>query len=379
MKSKAPHSPVKPQLIDLEAENITLDDVERAAEPPPSPEPPPLPPFKPAKSSRGSAKWLVLALLAGALGGAWIYKDLLSSYMPSNEILAAKSRIGMLEAQARTLAEQLAAVEGKSDQMNIKIGTVVADVQGVADKTASFDTRLAAAEAGTKSLKENIEKLKSAPIAIPSTNGAPVDSSALAVLAQRVDTLEKDVGALRTASTPTDQQAVATTLSQSLSDLKAKIAAGAAYREELDRITRMVPAAAGLDTLASHADQGLPTPQGLAKELTDLIPLLPKPEIDVIVPDNSSTEGFWKMLKGLVTIRRIGETDWPGLAAQCAALADSGDLAQAIEKIDKAEGTMPSAISSWRERAAARILLQASLEQTSKAVLRQVTSMGATP
>ena len=84
-------------------------------------------------------------------------------------------------------------------------------------------------------------------------------------------------------------------------------------------------------------------------------------------------------MKGLITIRRIGEADWPGLAAQCAALADSGDLAQAIEKIDRAEGAKPSAPSAWRDRAAARMALEAAMEETSRAVLRQITSMGATP
>ena len=99
----------------------------------------------------------------------------------------------------------------------------------------------------------------------------------------------------------------------------------------------------------------------------------------MISPDGSYTDGFWKMMKGLITIRRIGEADWPSLAAQCAALADTGDLPQAIEKIDNAEGAKPSALSGWRDRAAARISLEAAVEETSRAVLRQITSMGTTP
>ena len=57
-----------------------------------------------------------------------------------------------------------------------------------------------------------------------------MDNSAVAALAQRLDALEKDVASLKTVSTPTDQTAATATLSQSLSDLKAKIAAGASYR-----------------------------------------------------------------------------------------------------------------------------------------------------
>jgi hypothetical protein len=206
-----------------------------------------------------------------------------------------------------------------------------------------------------------------------------VDPSALAVLAQRLDALEKDVASLKTVSAPSDQSAATATLSQSLSDLKAKIAAGASYRAELERISRMVPAAAGLDTLSANANEGLPTAVGLAAELTGLIPLLPRPEIALPSSENSYLDSFWDAMKSVITIRRIGETDWQDLAAKCAALAESGDLAQAIEKIDAAEGAKPSALSGWRDRAAARIALEAALEDTSQAVLRQITSMGATP
>ena len=190
----------------------------------------------------------------------------------------------------------------------------------------------------------------------------------MAALAQRLDAVEKDVASLKTVSTPSDQSAATATLSQSLSDLKAKIAAGAPYHDELDRISRMVPAAAGLDTLSSHANEGLPTAAGLAAELTSLIPLLPKQEIELPSSENSYLDSFWNAMKSVITIRRIGETDWPDLAAKCAALAESGDLAQAIEKIDKAEGAKPSALTGWRDRAAARIALEAALEETSQAV-----------
>ncbi len=164
-----------------------------------------------------------------------------------------------------------------------------------------------------------------------------------------------------------------------MSDLKAKIASGASYSVELERISRMVPAAAGLDTLSANANEGLPTAAGLAAELTSLIPLLPKQETELPSSENSYLDSFWDAMKGVITVRRIGETDWPDLAAKCAALAESGDLAQAIERIDKAEGAKPASLSGWRERAAKRIALEAALEETSAAVLRQITSMGATP
>jgi hypothetical protein len=372
MTNKNPEPPIKPQVIDLDAEDIVVEDTIVEDANTPSPPPPSAPPKKPVTST----KWLVVALLGGAAIGAWVYKDFLSGYLPSDQLAAAQSRIDTLEAQTKTLAEQVAAISAASDQLKSQVGSFATDIHGVTDTTAGYESRIAATEAVAKATKAEIEKLK---LGAPSSGGTTVEGSALAVLAQRLDALEKDVASLKTVSAPTDQSAATAALTQSLADLKAKIAGGAPYRDELDRVSRMVPAAAGLDTLAAHAAEGLPTASGLAKELADIIPLLPKPEFAVITPDGSYTDGFWKMMRGLITIRKIGEADWPSLAAQCAALAESGDLVQAIEKIDRAEGAKPSAISGWRDRATARISLEAAMEETSKAVLRQITSMGATP
>jgi hypothetical protein len=368
MNSEVPESPVKPQVIDLDAEDVIVDtDDTQGSAPPPTPAP---------RSSHFPTTWVIAALLAGVAIGAWAYKDLLSSYLPSNELVAARSRIDTLEAQTKTLSEQVAAISAASGQLKSQMGSLATDVQSMTDNSGTYDSRLTAAEATVAATKAEIAKLKSVPAP---TSATPVDGGTLAVLAGRLDALEKDVASLKAAGGPSDQSQSTATLSQSLADLKAKIASGASYRDELDRVSRMVPAAAGLEILTANASEGLPTAQGLAKELTDLIPLLPKPEIDVIDPNGSYTDGFWKMLRGLITIRRIGEADWPSLAAQCAALADSGDLAQAIEKIDRAEGAKPSAISTWRDRAAARIAQEAAMEETSKAVLRQITSMGNAP
>ena len=376
MINDTPESPLKPQVIDLEAEDVIVEGENAPSAPPP--------PVTPRKSIPSSAL-LAIAVLGAAVVGAWIYKDILSSYLPSNELIAAQARIDALEAQSKTLGEQLAAISGASDQLKNEIQSVSEKTSAAQNTGAALEARIASTEAATKSVKAELEKLKTvavpnATVAAPNaTTGAAVDSGALAALAQRLDAVEKDVASLKTVSAPADHTTATATLSQSLSDLKAKIASGASYRDELERISRMVPAAAGLDTLTSNANEGLPTAAGLAAELTALIPLLPKPEIELPSSDNSYLDSFWNAMKSVITIRRIGDTDWPDLAAKCAALAESGDLAQAVEKIDKAEGSKPVALSNWRDRAAARIVLETALKEISQAVLRQITSMGANP
>jgi hypothetical protein len=375
MKKEKPESPVKPQVIDLDVEEVTVEEtIPDASE---APQPPPPPEREPVRKKTSSVTLPIIALLAGTAIGGWLYKDVLASYLPSNEMQSAKNSIETLQAQNKTLAEQVAAISAASDDMKTKLGSLSSELQSSAGANSSFESRITAAEAATKSAQAEIEKLKSRPSG--GTTVTAADSGALASLAQRLDALEKDVASLKTTAKPAGQSAMATTLSQSLADLKAKIASGASYRAEFDRISRMVPAAAGLETLGAHADEGLPAPQGLAKELTDLIPLLPKPETQTTAPDASYLSGFWNMMSGLVTIRKIGEADWPALASQCAALAESGDLSQAIAKIDTAEGVKPVAISNWRDRAAARIALEKAVDDTAQAVARQVTSLGATP
>ena len=203
-------------------------------------------------------------MLGGVVAGGWFYKDVLSSYLPSNELVTAQARIDALEAQTKTLGEQLASIAGASDQLKTEIQSATEKSSAAQNASAALETRIASIEAAAKSAKAELEKLKSAP-ATGGTTSTPVDSSALATLAQRLDALEKDVASLKTVSTPGDQTAATATLSQSLSDLKAKIAAGASYRAELERISRMVPAAAGLDTLSANANEGLPTAAGLGR------------------------------------------------------------------------------------------------------------------
>ncbi len=373
MTTDAPDSPIKPQVIDLQAEDITVED-----ETPPSPPPPPP---SAARTSRTPIAFYALAALAGALGGGWLYKDVLASYLPSNEMVAARDRIDALESQAKTLTDQLAGMASGSDQLKDQFGSLETQVKSMAEKTtddanasAALGARIAAAEAATKSAKSELEELRSL-MAAGSPGTAPGDNSgALALLAKRLDVLEK-----QPVSKPSDQSAVSANLSQSLSDLKAKIAAGAAYRAEIDRIAALVPAAAGLDTLLARADAGLPNAAGLAAELSAIAQQLPKPAAAAPAAESGYLNDFWNAIGDVITIRDIGDSDWHSLATQSAALAEAGDLTQAIAKIDSAEGAKPTALAQWRDRAAARLELEAALEETSNAVLRQIATMGAAP
>ena len=104
-------------------------------------------------------------------------------------------------------------------------------------------------------------------------------------------------------------------------------------------------------------------------------PSLPQPATPAPASD-SWTGWLLESLSGIVTIRDIGESDWPLLAEKAAALAESGDLTQAIAIVDAAEGTKPVPLSQWRDQAAARLALEAALVQVSDSVMRQISAAG---
>lgn len=398
--------PVRPQVIDLEAEEIRTEaEAPRAAEEPGAASddtqssagyPPPPKPQQRGRS--GTAAWIVAALILGAIGGGWLYRDVLAGYFPSNQMRALQTRLATLETSSGGLSAELAALKQAADAASkaaaaaaeganaarLDASAAMAEASGLRPRVDENGQRLAAAEDALKTAGANLAALRNAVSSAPAgTAGAapgPADTAALTALAQRIDALEKDVASLKSSASATatgegGQASVTSALSQALSDLKAKVAAGAPFAEEHERIARMVPAAAGLETVGARAAEGLPNAQGLTEELRAAIPALPQPAAPA-AQDDSYLGSLMKSLSGVITIRPIGETDWPGVAERAATFAEAGDLNQAIAVIDGAEGEKPMALTQWRDRAAARLQLEAALAEVSDAVLRQITALG---
>ena len=389
----------RPQVIDLDAEEIRTEAEAPKPEGPQAStadETPPPPPFKPVRRG-GAATWIIAALALGLLGGGWLYRDVLSSYLPSNEMKALKAQVAALEVNNSSLAEQVATAQQAADAAAAAAASAGQGVEGAASEAKSaaaglsdldarldaLDQRIAAAETGLGTATADLDAFRKSLSAAPAATGGtaqPIDNAALAALAQRIDSLEKDVASLKSPAAQAggnDKASVTSALSQALSDLKAKAAAGAPYAPEYERIARMVPAAPGLDTVASHAELGLPNAQGLTEELRAAIPSLPQPAAPAAA-DDSYFGTLMKSLSGIITIREIGEADWPAVAEKAAAFAESGDLDQAISVIDAAEGEKPMALTQWRDRAAQRLQLDAAMAALSDAVIRQISALGGT-
>lgn len=401
MNSQNDDTGSKPQVIDLEAEEIrneaeataaaedTRDEMRAEARQAFTP---------PPKKSSGTARWIIAALILGALGGGFLYRGVLSNYFPSNQMTALKNQIAALEQNNTDLGNQLAAVKQGADgasqaaaAANDAAAQASAAAKAAAAQLADVSTRLdqtGQQDAGLadqiKSARAELDALRKSLSAAPaatadgsaaSSSASPADAAVLAALGQRIDALEKDVASLKAGSGAAAQAGSTAALSQALSDLKAKVAAGTSFQAEYERIARMVPAAPGLDTIAADAAAGIPDAKGLAGELRAAIPALPQPAAPA-AEDDSYFGTLMKSLSGIISIRPIGDTDWPQVAEKAAAFADANDLAQAIGVIDGAEGEKPMALTQWRDRAAARLKLEAAVSQVSEAVLRQIAATG---
>lgn len=394
---------VNAPVIDLEAEEIRSADETpstAAAEEAHSEAQGADTPAPPQRRGRGTATWIVAALIIGALGGGWLYRDALSGYLPSNEMVALKNQVAALQQNNSDLARQITAVKqgadvaaqaaaAASDAAAKAMDTARARSSELADQMNQMGTRLdqgdqraASLEDALKQARSDLDQLRKSLSTAPATAGAgsapaAADAAVLAALGQRIDALEKDVASLKAGSGTAARAGTTAALSQALSDLKAKVAAGTSFDAEYQRIARMVPAASGLDVLAADAADGIPDARGLAAQITAMIPTLPE-----TAPPPAEDDSYFgmamKQLSGIISVRPIGDTDWRAVADKAAGFAAAGELTQAISTIDAAEGDKPMALTQWRDRAAARLALEAAVGTVSEAVLRQIAASGGT-
>lgn len=371
-----PDPAVKPTIIDLDAEEV-VTEAGAAPEPAPPTQESPATPARPRKLPY----WMAFPLIGGLVAGGWLYRDVLSTYLPSQEMTGLADRIARLEIQDKATDARLATLDGSVQALTGDVSNIEGMARGAVDASkaaagtqqahaAATDQRLAAIDTAIAGLKSAL----AAAAAAGSSGGDPADAAVLAALAQRIETLEKDVASLKQGAGPGDTDTAA--LSQALSDLKAKAAAGLPFAPELDRIARMVPAAPGLDVLGRHAATGLANAGGLAEAMKALIPALPTPEITPGAGDGGYIDSVLDALGGLITIRKLGEADWRQIGEKCMALAEAGDLAQAVSLVDGTEGAKPSGLLQWRDKAAARLELDSALGAAAEAVLRVIAAKG---
>lgn len=371
MSNDTDTSPTRPTVIDLDPDQV-MEEGRPAPEA--TPEVAASAPAKKRSSLRLPA--YAAALVIGAIGGGWLYRDALSPYFPSDQMKALGERVEVIGKGHEGLATQMQALDRLSAQLKTDVdaleasaGTAATESKALTEGLNAARNTIASLETALAETRSNVEALANRPAAT-GNGSAPV--ALPADLATRLASLEQDVAALKAQKSGVADTAAIT---QTLADLKAKIEAGVSYTEESDRISRLLPAAAGLDVISAHAASGLPHAKGLATELSALKPSLPVPEAAAAVTEDP---GLWDRMvdamSSIITIRDAAAINWQQVADKAIAFADAGDLPQAITAIDAEEGALPAGLQQWRDRAAARISLEAALAALSDSASRAVVA-----
>jgi hypothetical protein len=334
-------------------------------------------------SARSPAVIAVTALAVGVVAGGWIYRDYLWRYLPNAEVSAIAARTEALTNDTATLKEKIASIEMLAAQLKDDIDADEANAAAAASaaksasqSVASLDARVNEVNALAQDTSDKLNTLADGVQKLAGSADGIQASSLPSDVLQRLESLEKDVASLKAQK---NEGATDTALlSQSLADLKAKVAAGAPYGDELERLNRLVPAAPGLAELAPFAGAGLHDAKGLAQELASLAAALPKEgELQAVTPKDDSWTGWvLDQLSDLITIRVAGTADWKRAAEQSVAFAESGDLQQAIDTLEEMEGAKPQGIEQWLEKAKARLSIEAQLKSVEEAVLRAIAAKG---
>lgn len=317
------------------------------------------------------------ALLLSAVAGAWLYKDVLATYLPSDQMQALQARVAAVEQADLQFAKRLNAVVGLTDELKSQLGAAQAAAEDARQQASDANTGASGSQTKIAALEKSlglalsaVDELKNtASTGVPGTGS--VDPSGLT---QRLDMLEKNMSDLNISNT--NAKAQNSKLSQTYSDLKAKIAAGSEYSGELKSISAIIPAAEGLDILTSDALQGVPTVKALSETLKNFAAQATKPTDMAPVQDDSLWGKTTSMFSGLITIRNTGEVDWAPAALQGAALVDESKLSDAVKLLEQNLNVMPQALQDWRIAANKRIAADQAVEQLGRAVTRQIAAKG---
>ena len=320
----------------------------------------------------------IAAVLASAVAGGWFYRDVLSTYLPSDQVHTISTRLDTIETANKNISQRLDAVVGLTDEIKSQLGAAQAaaddarkqaaelkvDASDVKSKLAALDKSLGLAQAAVDDLKGKI-----------GSGVASTGSPDISGLTARVEKIESSLSALNNRS-QVNAKPEAAQLSQSISRLFGKIASGSGYEDEIKLISQLVPAAEGLDVLSANAKIGVMTKQALAESLKDFANKTASPIVAAEVKDDSWWSGASKMFSGLITIKNVGEVDWKQTALQAAMLVDNNQTGDAVKLLEQNLDTLPETLQVWRVNAAKRVAVDQALELVNRAVTREIAARG---
>ncbi len=266
-------------------------------------------------------------------------------------------RVAQMELAFKALAE--AAKDGGSVPDAAAISQQVGEAEqrlqtkldkALADAAAANASSLQAMQASLDELKAKVGQLAEA--------GLGGDASPdVTALNERIAKLEAVLPGLEGAIDKSVAGTKSATAALAFANLRAAVADGRPYAEELATIKSFVPDPEDLEPLPAYADKGIPTVPELARSfaaaedaaLADATPAGSGSIIDRLLASAAT----------IVKVKRVDEAatgDSPSaVLARAQALIDKGDFAGSVQQIETLQGAPRDAFSAWLADARARL------------------------
>jgi hypothetical protein len=255
-----------------------------------------------------------------------------------------------------------AAIDTKVNDMEQRLQANVASVLD-AQKT-EIGTKIQTLQGELAALKAKLGALAEAKL-----SDQPDVSSEITALDQRVAKLEDAMPGLTSAVDRSAATAKSGALAIAFANLNDAASAGRPYAAELAAVQPLLPDAASLDDLATHASKGIPTLSELTQGFTDIAEAAaPPPQAG-----GSFVDSVIASAKSAITIRRI-DADATGnepdaVMARAENDLKQGELDDAVAEIDGLPPAVRDAFAGWLEKAHARLAADETLAKLEGAVL----------
>lgn len=259
-----------------------------------------------------------------------------------------------------------------------------------------YEDRITKLEKDVQGLTSDVAGLKAHPEAVPEVAGAEasapapdgavapapvVDASVQQEQAKRLETLEKELTALK-ASTPAfnaDHIAHSIKLLSAFHRLSNNVLAGKAYADSLSDFEELIGDSTSqnkpLADLATYADNGVPTLAELLTSFDNSVEQLSSAQA-VPPPEAGAWDRFVFNMKNLVRVRRIDEAqtgqDADAIVGRAAANLDKGQVEAAIAEINRLPEAAKSNFTGWLEDAQIALDAQGMIDELEEQVMGQV-------
>ncbi len=347
--------------------------------------PPPMPSYlEEPRAAGGFASALsIVALLVGAaaLAEPWWGPQL--SGWPTGASVPAASAPASVDPTLRAQLQQLAERVGKLEQRP------AASAAAPAGDSAAFD-------AAVRQLTQRLDSLEKRPAATGGGDAARLDgleqrltalgtgTKAAQDLGKEIDALKQQIASVgQSVEARRDSSVAAQALVLAAGQLRATLAAGQPFQQDLQSVRALGIADAGvtqpLDAVAPFAAKGIPT----QAQITDRFRPLASEIVRAAERGDGSNwiESVTGKLTTLVTVRREGGgvvgTGADAVVARAEAALTDNNLAKAVEELAALQGPGGAAAAAWLAEAKARLAAdQAARALTQRAIALLTTASG---